>query len=464
MAKLLIIEDSKMLCKIFDELLHKYTNFSFDIAQSYEQAQSLLNTSRYEFAVADMNLPDAKSGEIIALLNKYNVAPIVFTGIFDEEFRDSFESANIVDYVLKERYESIIYVIEKLKQLEQNKKKTVLIVDDSNLYANYLKQNLMIHHFKVLSAANGKEALKRLEAHPDIELVITDYHMPVMDGLELVRKIRKKRTKKDLSIIVLTSETNSYTTSRFLKEGANDYITKPFSRDEFYARIYQNIDSIELFESIRVQFDQDIINLLSEITEFKSVETSSHVKRISEYSFILAKLYGMFEEEAKVIGKMATLHDIGKIVVADTILCKPAKLTSEEFEEIKKHTVKGRELLAKAFSNDIKVGETAMDIAMYHHERWDGAGYPEGLFADEIPIAARIVALVDVFDALINERVYKKAWEVKDVLSYIEEHAGTQFDPKLVRIFLKNIECFMNVLRKYGLDNSKNGFCQLSKG
>ena len=464
MAKLLIIEDSKMLCKIFDELLHKYTGFSFDIAQSYEQAQSLLTTSRYEFAVADMNLPDAKSGEIIALLNKHNVAPIVFTGIFDEEFRDSFESANIVDYVLKERYESIIYVIEKLKQLEQNKKKTVLIVDDSNLYANYLKQNLMIHHFKVLSAANGKEALKRLEAHPDIELVITDYHMPVMDGLELVRKIRKKRTKKDLSIIVLTSETNSYTTSRFLKEGANDYITKPFSRDEFYARIYQNIDSIELFESIRVQFDQDIINLLSEITEFKSLETNSHVKRISEYSFILAKLYGMFEEEAKVIGKMATLHDIGKIIVPDTILRKPAKLTSEEFEEVKKHTVVGKELLAKAFSNDIKVGETAMNIAMYHHERWDGTGYPEGLLADEIPIAARIVALVDVFDALVNEKVYKKAWEVKDVLSYIEEHAGTQFDPKLVRIFLKNIECFMNVLRKYGFDDSKDGFCQLNKG
>ncbi len=459
MAKLLIIEDSKMLCKIFDELLQKYTNFSFDIAKTYEEAQVFLNKSRYEFAVADMNLPDAKNGEIIALLNKHNVAPIVFTGIFDEDFRDGFESANIVDYVLKERYESIIYVIEKLKQLEQNKKKTVLIVDDSSLYANYLKQNLMIHHFKVLSAANGREALKRLEAHPNIELMITDYHMPIMDGLELVRKVRKKRTKKDLSIIVLTSETNSYTTSRFLKEGANDYITKPFSRDEFYARIYQNIDSIELFESIRVQFDQDIINLLSEITESKSVETGSHVKRISEYSFTLAKLYGMFEEEAKVIGKMATLHDIGKIIIPREILLKPAKLTPDEYEKIKEHTVIGKELLGKAFSNDLKIGETAMDIALYHHERWDGGGYPEGLFGDDIPISARIVALVDVFDALANKRVYKEAWKMKEVLAYIEDNAGTQFDPRLVRIFLKNSESFINILRKYGVDNSEHGYC-----
>jgi len=113
MSKLLIIEDSKMLCKIFDELLTKYTEFDFDIAETYAQAQEFIKQERYQFAVADMNLPDAKSGEIITLLNKYNIAPIVFTGIFDEEFREGFESSNIVDYVLKERYENILYVIEK---------------------------------------------------------------------------------------------------------------------------------------------------------------------------------------------------------------------------------------------------------------------------------------------------------------------------------------------------------------
>jgi len=341
MAKLLIIEDSKMLCKIFRELLTKYTDFDFDIAQTYQEAKHLISISRYEFAVADLNLPDAKSGEIIPLLNRHNIAPIVFTGIFDEEFREGFETSNIVDYVLKERYENIIYVIEKLKQLELNRKKKVLIVDDSTLYTNFLRQSLLLHHFKVISAPNGKEALEKLEAHPDIELIITDYHMPVMDGLALVRKVRKKRNKKSLSIITLTSDTNSYTTSRFLKEGANDYITKPFSRDEFYSRIYQNIETVALFEDMQNNFDDDIINLLSDITEFRSAETGSHVKRISEYSYILSNLSGMFEEEARVIGKMSTLHDIGKIIIEDRILCKPGKLDIDEYEDMKKHTLHG---------------------------------------------------------------------------------------------------------------------------
>ena len=460
MAKLLIIEDSKMLCKIFEELLDKYTDFDFDIAKSYEEAKSFLSKTRYEFAVADMNLPDAHSGEIIPLLNKHNIAPIVFTGIFDEEFREGFESAQIVDYVLKERYENIIYVVEKLKQLEANKKKTVLVVDDSALYASYLKQNFMLHHFKVISAANGKEALEKLELHPEIELVVTDYHMPVMDGLEFLRKIRKTRSRKDLSVLILTSDTNSYTTSRFLKDGANDYITKPFSRDEFYARIYQNIETIGLFESMQSSFDADIINLLSEITEFKSAETSSHVRRISDYTYLLSKLYGMFDEEAKMVAKMATLHDIGKVTVSDNILCKPGKLTKDEYKAMQEHTTNGSKLLLKAFNSAPKAGKVAQEIALYHHEKWDGSGYPSGLSGDEIPIHARIVGLVDVFDALMNKRVYKEAWDIEDVLKLIEENSGVHFEPKLVKLFLLNINCFINVINKYGED-AEDEYCKV---
>lgn len=449
MANLLIIEDSKMLCNIFDNLLSKYTEFDYDIVETYTQAKQHISKKRYEFAVADMNLPDAKHGEIIALLNKHNIAPIVFTGILDEEFRDGFENAFIVDYVLKERYENIVYVVEKLKQLEQNKKKKVLIVDDSTLYSNYLKQNLLIHHFKVITAPNGKEALLKLEAHPDIELIITDYHMPEMDGLQLLRNIRKKRTKKTLSVVVLTSDTNSYTTSKFLKDGANDYITKPFSRDEFYARIYQNIETVELFESMQHNFDIDVIKLLSEITEFKSAETSSHVKRISEYTYVLGKFSGLFEEEARMVSKMSILHDIGKVTVADKILCKPGKLTTEEFDIMKKHTINGQKLLYRGFHSDPKVSKIAQEIALYHHEKWDGSGYPEGLKAEETPLHARIVGLVDVFDALISKRVYKDEWDLAKVVEYIESNAGTHFDPKLVKLFMKNISCFEAIFVKY---------------
>ena len=461
MSKLLIIEDSKMLCKIFTDLLTKYTTFDFDIAQTFAEAKSFISKSRYEFAVADMNLPDATSGEIIPLLNKHNIAPIVFTGIFDESFREGFETSNIVDYVLKERYENILYVVEKLKQLELNKTKTVLIVDDSILYTNFLKQNLLLHHFKVITAANGKEGLEKLELHPEVKLIITDYHMPVMDGLEFVRKVRKKRNKKDLRIITLTSDTNSYTTSRFLKEGANDYITKPFSRDEFYSRIYQNIESVSMFEDMQNDFDDDIINLLADMTEFRSAETGSHVKRIQGYSYILAKLSGMFEEEAKLIGKLSTLHDIGKVTVEDKILCKPAKLTDDEFTMMQKHTTVGGKLLEKAFLSDANVGKIAKDIALYHHEKWDGSGYPEGLKAEEIPIHARIVGLADVFDALMNKRVYKESWELPKVLQFIEDNAKTHFDPRLVKLFIKNIDCFVNVLQKFGTDEQEAKYCKI---
>ena len=460
MAKLLIIEDSQMLCEIFDDLLKKYTDFDFEIVTTYAEAKKRLMAQRYEFAVADLNLPDAQSGEIIALLNRHNVAPIIFTGIFDEDFRDSFELANIVDFVLKERYENIVYVVEKLKQLASNKKRSVLVVDDSTMFSSYMKQNLQLHSFKVYTAPNGKEALEKLAMHPEIELVVTDYHMPVMDGLELVRAIRKKRTKRDLSVIVLTSDTNSYTTSRFLKDGANDYITKPFSRDEFYARIYQNIETVDLFESMQSNFDDDIIKLLSEITEFKSAETSSHVNRMSEYTYMLAKLCGIYDEEAKMISKMAILHDIGKVTISDAILTKPAKLTSEEFEIMKTHTINGKVLLEEGFHSDPKLGKIAQDIAMYHHEKWDGSGYPKGLSGEDIPLNARIVGLVDVFDALVTKRVYKKAWDIKDVISYIRTNSGKHFDPKLVDLFVNNVDCFINILCKYATD-LQEGHCSI---
>ncbi len=461
MFNLLIIEDSPMLCKIFDDLLSRYTDFNFDIATTYAQAKKLIQVKRYQIAVADMNLPDAKSGEIIPLLNKHNIAPIVFTGIFDESFREGFETSQIVDYVLKERYENILYVIEKCKQLELNTTKKILVVDDSTLYTNFLKQNLLIHHFKVITAPNGKEALTKLQMHTDIELIITDYHMPVMDGLEFVRRVRKKYNKKQIRIITLTSDTNSYATSRFLKEGANDYITKPFSRDEFYSRIYQNIEEVAMFEDMQHNFDDDIINLLSDVTEFRSAETGSHVKRISEYSYVLAKLSGMFEEEARLIGKLATLHDIGKVTIKDAILCKPGKLTREEFETMKTHTTCGAKLLERGFISDPKVGNIAKEIALYHHEKWDGSGYPEGLEGEEIPKHARIVAIVDVFDALMNKRVYKESWPTEKTLNFLEENASIHFDPKLTKIFLKHIDCFINILHKYGSDTEEQRFCKI---
>jgi len=454
MSRVLIIEDSKMLCTIMQDLLSRFTEFDFEIANTYAMAEKYLLEHAYDYGVADLHLPDAEDGEAVSLLNTYDIAPVIFTSDFSEALRDTFESSSIVDYILKERYDSIVTVIEKLLQLEANRRKKVLIVDDSLTYRYYLKSNLGLHQFNVLEAENGSNALEVIKENPDIELMITDYHMPIMDGLELTRKVRKKFSKKDMAIITLTGETKSYVTSKFLKEGANDYITKPFSRDEFYARIYQNIDSLEMFNQVKEIFEYDIINILCEVTEYKCAETGSHIKRIQEYTALLARLNGIYEKEAEVIGKMAALHDIGKIAIPDSILGKPGKLSTEEFDVMKDHSLYGKKILEEAFKSDQKIGKIAVDIAYCHHERYDGKGYPQGLRAEEIPVNARIVALVDCFDALANKRVYKDAWKMKDVLAYLESEAGKSYDPKLVSLFLKHIEDFLDILYKYDTEKT----------
>jgi len=449
MSRVLIVEDSKMLCKIMRELLEKFTPFDFDFAMTYKEAEQLLKTYRYDFSIVDLHLPDANDGQIVALVNKHDISPIIFTADLNEELREAFESSNIIDYILKERYDNIVYVIEKLLQLEANRKKKVLLVEDSLTYRYYLKANLSMHEFIILEAANGEVALRVIEENPDIELVLTDYYMPVMDGLELTRKIRKKHSKKEMAIIVLTAETKSMTTSKFLKEGANDYITKPFSRDEFYARIYQNIDQLDIFNQVKELFEFDIINTLCEVTEYKSAETGSHIRRISEYTTLLSSLMGAYKEEAIIIGRMAALHDIGKIAIPDTILAKPAKLTLDEYTIIKTHASHGKNILESAFKSDPIMKKIAIEIAYSHHERYDGKGYPQGLKGDQIPLNARIVSLVDCFDALANKRIYKDKWKMPDILTYIQEQSGKAFDPIIVRAFLKKKEAFIEILETY---------------
>jgi len=449
MSRVLIVEDSKMLCNIMKELLEKFTNFEYDIAQTYKETESLLGTHTYDFAITDLHLPDANDGQVVALVNRFDIAPIIFTADISDEMREAFESSYIIDYILKERYENIVGVIEMLLQLEENRRKKVLLVEDSFTYRYFLKNNLAMHQFQIFEAPNGSVALEVLKEHPDIKLVLTDYYMPIMDGLELTRKIRKLHSKKDVSIIVLTGETKSHIISQFLKEGANDFITKPFSRDEFYARIYQNIDELDIFNQVKELFEFDIMNILCEVTEYKSAETGAHIRRIKEYTTLLATLLGVYQKEAEVIGRMAALHDIGKIAIPDSILAKPAKLTNEEFEVIKTHCAHGKHILEEAFKSNVSVGQVAIDIAYYHHERYDGKGYPLGLCGASIPMNARIVSLVDCFDALANKRVYKDAWDMKEVLTYIESESDKAFDPKLVKLFIKHSDKFIAILDKY---------------
>ena len=248
MPKLLIVEESTILCGIFKRLLEQDAGFAFDIVQSYEKAKEYLAKYRYEFSVVSRSLPDASHGEIIALLNKHNVAPIVYTTTIDEDFIESFESANIVEYILSHRYDNVKYVISRLNQLKNNKQKTILVVHKSEIYRRYLKQNLALHNFKVIMVESAYEALQKLEVHQDIVLMIVNKELSQVNGLDelnglgLVRRVREMK-REHLKIIALADESNSYETSFFLNEGADDYLINQYSRDEFYVRIYQNLKS-----------------------------------------------------------------------------------------------------------------------------------------------------------------------------------------------------------------------------
>lgn len=246
MAKLLVVEGSVILRGVFKELLRKHTDFEFDIIATYAEAEELLKKGSYGYGVVERNLEDAPKGEIIALLNKHNIAPLVFTKEIDEIFFESFEGAKIVDYIIKQKYNNITYVIQRLQQLQANKNITVLIISDSSNYGSYLKQNLDIHNFNVLTAKNNEEAYEKIETDPDISLMIVDNIEPNINSLELLENIRQRRDKESLKIIVLSDKANSYFTSSLLNAGADDYIVKQFSRDEFYIRVYQNIKTIPL--------------------------------------------------------------------------------------------------------------------------------------------------------------------------------------------------------------------------
>jgi putative two-component system response regulator len=250
-------------------------------------------------------------------------------------------------------------------------------------------------------------------------------------------------------ILVLTAQMDRDTRLRALQGGAQDFITKPFDRFEVLARIHNQLEVRLLYQQVKVQNENlerlvserthelaesrlDIIRRLGLACEFRDNDTGMHLERMSRYSRILAVAAGLNNEHANLLFEASPMHDVGKIGVSDSILLKPGKLTPEEFVEIKKHATIGGYILASGKSDLLRMAEK---IALFHHEKWDGTGYPQGLKGEEIPEEARIVAIADVFDALTSSRPYKKAWDVNEAADFILNNAGSHFDPRLAELF-----------------------------
>ncbi len=329
---------------------------------------------------------------------------------------------------------------------------TILIVDDEEINRELLS-SVFSDQYNTIQAENGEVALELLESDKSISAVLLDIIMPVMDGIDVLRMMSRNGLLKRVPVFMITAEDSGEKLIECYELGAVDVINKPFMSLFLKARVnnvielYRHRNSLEALVDEQVRklqrINRDTVEMLATVVEFRDCESGEHVKRISGLTEILmTKLgelypeYKMPRSEIEKIMYASVLHDVGKIAIPDNILNKPGKLTNEEFEIMKTHTVKGGAILQNIPSLlDDDLFRYSYDIARHHHERWNGRGYPDGLKGDEISIWAQVVSVADVFDALTSPRVYKAAYSVDKSVQMITGGECGEFNPKLMEAF-----------------------------
>ena len=366
--------------------------------------------------------------------------------------------------------------------------RTVLIVDDN-------PQNLLVlgevlqPTYRVRGANSGERALRAAQSEPRPDIILLDIMMPGVDGYEVLRRLQADPATRGIPVIFITAMTSTEDEHRGLSLGAVDYITKPFAPAIVLARVRTHLELKEARDRLaadNVWLEQEVSRRMKEnqlvqdlslralacLAEARDSETGHHVLRTQAYVSSLAHRlagtgrYGeqLTAERIDMIVKAAPLHDIGKVGVPDAILLKPARLTAAEFEIMKTHVVIGAAAIRRAMEQTLLAAadvaasrssrvfdflQVAHDIALTHHEKWDGSGYPGGLAGEAIPLAGRLMALADVFDALISERVYKAALPVPETVAIIRDGSGSHFDPAVVDAFLASQEEFAAIASRY---------------
>lgn len=339
----------------------------------------------------------------------------------------------------------------------------ILIAEDDSITRRRLQHFLEKWHHHVIASENGLEALEKFLSM-EFDMVITDWMMPEMDGLKLVEHIRNHgRDKAYVYTILLTSRGDKEDIVKGLSEiGADDYVIKPFDPDELRARLSVGERTVRLERALREYGDglerivrkqtslirktqeETILRLLTAL-QSKDEETGGHVRRIGLYSASMAEAANWSKQQVEDLRLAAPMHDIGKIGVPDAILNKNGPLLTEEFDVIKSHSTIGGQILG---DSEFPMLQMAHDIALFHHEKWDGTGYPKNLSGEDIPPAARIVAVVDVYDALSQDRVYRKAMPEEKVMQIMEKLRGNHFDPYYSELFLKSIPAFKQIAKE----------------
>jgi len=345
-------------------------------------------------------------------------------------------------------------------------RKTVFIVDDNDMNLTTARDALR-EHYKVMTFPSASKMFSLIEkVKPD--MILLDIEMPEMDGFEALQLLKASDEYSDIPVIFVTSMTDAEIEVRGFQLGVIDFITKPFSEPVLVNRIktHLNIDDMIRRRTAQLQrktvqllnLQNGILFVLSDMVENRNQSTGGHIDRTTSYirimidAMLMRKLYDkeLRSVDTDLLVSSARLHDVGKITISDVILNKPGKLTDEEFEIMKTHCTEGERIIDQIVSRteDVEFLRNARMFAGYHHERWDGKGYPYGLKTDDIPLLGRIMSIVDVYDALVSERPYKKAFSPDEAVKIIMDCAGKQFDPVITEVFYEMRTDFEKVARR----------------
>ena len=342
-------------------------------------------------------------------------------------------------------------------------KASILIVDDEPVNVMLLEKILATRGYtNIVSTTDPTQTLSLYLKHKS-DLILLDINMPVMDGYAVMEQLTTEIGKVLAPILVLTAQHTQSFRQRALDSGAIDYVTKPFNAEELLSRVHNLLEvqmahkymrhQNEILEHKVQERTQEIhhtrlqvVRRLGRAAEYRDEETGLHIIRMSKMATVIAKAAGLDDEQCDLLLNAAPMHDIGKIGIPDQILLKPGKFEPEEWNIMQTHAQIGADILS---GDDSELMMMAHDIALTHHEKWNGKGYPNGLKGEDIPFVGRVTALADVFDALTSERPYKKEWPVEKAVNLIKEESGEHFDPRLVELFLQELPQIIEIKEKY---------------
>jgi putative two-component system response regulator len=331
----------------------------------------------------------------------------------------------------------------------------IFVLDDNPANLMFMQRLLTKAGYNDVHCSSEPEEAESICRFVKPDLVILDLHMPGVSGFEVLERLRSSNLGGGyLPILVFTADVTGEARRRALELGATDFLTKPGDMSEITLRVRNFLEMRHLYRRLEdqnlmleekviqrtrklMEAQLEVVERLALAGDYRDDDTGEHCRRVGDLSYEIALEYGLPYSDAELIRLAAPLHDIGKVGIPDAVLRKPGRLTEEEFSEIKTHTLVGAQILANSRS---EILQTAYAIALHHHERWDGKGYPNGTTGEDIPIVGRIVTVADVYDALTTARPYKGAWNSEKAVAEIESLAGTQFDPKVVAAFRRVID------------------------